>query len=96
MIPERPLHEYLILQMSEQEWNLWRHSPITSAYLAYLGEQAQAFREAAADLLEAGQLAQQSDMIRGRILTLRELQNLSLDTLQNFYREEATNDTGRP
>ena len=83
-------HEQMLTALSEQEYNLWRHNPITSAYLLYLGDQAEAFRTAAADLLEAGTLAPQADTIRGRILTLRELQTLSLDVMQNFYRHEDT------
>ena len=79
--------------MSEQEYHLWRHHPVTAAYLCYLQEQVDAFRTAAADLLEAGQLAPQSDLLRGRILTLRELHNLDLETIKNFYRQEETNGT---
>ena len=83
----RPEHETLLLGLSEEEFQLWRHNPITAAYLRYLGDQIEAFRTAAADLLEAGNL-DRSDVIRGRLLTLRELQNLSLDDVQNFYRHE--------
>ena len=86
----KPSHELLFLQMSEQEYHLWRHHPVTAAYLLYLQEQAAAFRTAAADLLEAGQLALQADVLRGRILTLRELHSLDLETIQNFYRQEGT------
>ena len=85
---DRPPHETLLLELGEQEYAQWRHNPITAAYLKYLGDQADAFRTAAADLLEAGHLDKQSDVIRGRILTLRELQNLSLDAIKNFYRKE--------
>ena len=94
----RPSHESLLIGLSEQEFQLWRHGPITAAYLLYLGDQVEAFRTAAADLLEAGNLAPQADMIRGRILTLRELQTLSLDVIQNFYRHEDTagNDDKHP
>lgn len=83
----RPGHETLLLGLSEQEFQLWRHNPITAAYLRYLGDQIEAFRTAAADLLEAGNL-DRSDVIRGRLLTLRELENLSLGDIQNFYRRE--------
>ena len=96
--PSRPPHESLLLALSEQEWALWRHNPITAAYLLYLQDQTEAFRTAAADLLESGNLAQQADTIRGRILTLRELQTLSLGVIQNFYRHEETegNDAASP
>ena len=67
---------------------LWRHHPITAAYLLFLEDQAESFRTAAMDLLEAANLAPQADMIRGRLANLRELQTLSLDAIQNFYRHE--------
>jgi hypothetical protein len=78
------------------EYMLWRHNPLTSAYLQYLGDQIEAFRTAAIDLLEAGHLAPQSETLRGRLLTLRELQNLALSDIHNFYRQPDTagNDGG--
>ena len=86
----RAAHETLLLELSDEAYYVWRHNPVTAAYLQYLSDQAEAFRTAAADLLEAGTLAPQAEMLRGRILTLRELQTLSLDVIQNFYRHEDT------
>lgn len=91
----RAPHETLLLEMSEQSYHLWRHSPVTAAYLKYLADQAEAFRTAAADLLEAGKLVSpDSDVIRGRILTLRELNALLLDDIHNFYRQPDTEESG--
>lgn len=90
----RPPHETLLLGLSEQEYQLWRHNPITAAYLLYLDDLAKSFREAAADLLEAGQLMPQAEVIRGRLLTLRELNTLSLDALQRLYRQEGIDENG--
>jgi hypothetical protein len=84
------VHEQLLLELSDEAYHLWRHGPITAAYLLYLGDQVEAFRTAAADLLEAGTLDKQAEVVRGRILTLRELQNLALSDIQNFYRQEDT------
>jgi len=81
-------HEQLLLDLSEETYQLWRHSPITAAYLLYLGDQVDAFRVAAADLLEAGALNSQADVLRGRLATLRELQTLKLNDIRNFYRHE--------
>jgi hypothetical protein len=86
----RPAHESLLLELSEQDYNLWRHHPITAAYLQYLSDQIEAFRIAAADLLEEGHLNPQAETLRGRLLMLRELQTLSLDHIKNFYRHEET------
>lgn len=90
MIVQRPPHEELLLELSEEGYQQFRHHPIMAAYLKYLGDQIEAFRTAAMDLLEAGSLTPQADVIRGRLMTLRELQNLSLDDIRNFYRHEDT------
>lgn len=86
----KPAHETLLLELTEQAYNLWRHNPITAAYLAYLQDQVDAFRTAAADLLEDGKLDAQAEVLRGRILTLRELHSLALSDIHNFYRNEET------
>jgi hypothetical protein len=92
-MPPRPPHESLLLKLHEQDYAQWKHHPITSAYLQYLGDQIDAFRIAAADLLEDGKLNPQEGELRGRLLTLRELQNLSLDHIKNFYRQADTEET---
>jgi hypothetical protein len=87
----RAPHETLLLEMSEQSYHLWRHSPVTAAYLKYLADQVEAFRTAAADMLEEGRLGTGSDVLRGRILTLRELHTLSLEDIHEFYRQPEGN-----
>jgi hypothetical protein len=86
----RPAHESLLLELKEQEYAQWKHHPITAAYLQYLSDQVEAFRIAAADLLEEGHLNPQAETLRGRLLMLRELQTLSLDHIKTFYRHEET------
>lgn len=95
-VASRPPHEELLLSLKDHDYQQWRHHPITSAYLRYLGDLRTSFRTSAADLLEAGRLAPQADELRGRLLNLMELQELSLDAIQNFYRQEDTEeDDGR-
>ena len=79
-------------ELSEEAYQLWRHSPITAAYLEFLGDQALNFREGAADMWENGQLDVNSpnpminaNMLRGRVLTLRELHDLKLEDIKAFY-----------
>lgn len=82
----------ILEEMNAETFNIWRHHPITSAYLKFLADQASAMRETAADLLEQGLLdpnspnaALNANMIRGRLLTLRELVELRLENIQEFY-----------
>ena len=93
MIPKdsnRPAHETLFLEMTAQEFNQWRHHPVTAAYLQYLDDLVKSFRGSAADLLEAGRLNPQAEELKGRLLTLRELHSLSLTDICGFYRQEDT------
>ncbi len=85
----------LVLEMSETEFNQWRHHPVTAEYLRFLADQADNFRAAAADLWELGRLSDSnpdpnvnSSVLRGRMMTLRELHGLKLSDMQDFYRQE--------
>lgn len=79
-------HRSLLLAMQDQEFNQWRHNPITAAYLQFLDDQRANLREAGLDILEMGRDLP-SDW-RGRVLTLSELYELKLETIQEFYRTE--------
>jgi hypothetical protein len=86
----RPPHESLLLELNEETFYRWRHSTLTAAYLLYLGDVLESFRTAAADLVENGNIGDKAGELRGRLLILRELQNLSLGDIQAFYRQEGT------
>lgn len=82
----------LFLELSEESYNQWRHHPVTAAYLQFVADQAANFREAAADLFESGLLNpadahpdRNANVLRGRILCLRELHALQLASIQEFY-----------
>lgn len=89
----------LFLELSDESYHQWRHHPVTAAYLQFLEDQAANFREAAADLFESGVLDPQSpnpninaNVIRGRILCLRELHALQLGSIQEFYGQGSQED----
>lgn len=83
------------LEMSEEEFVLWQHSPTTAAFFNYLDHLVDAWRETAADLLEAGAYTSKSDhedanpdVVRGRILAVRALRGITLASIQGFYGKE--------
>lgn len=89
-----------LLAMSEQEFRLWQHSPATAAFLQYLDDQIAAFRDLAADLVEAGAFSpgaraelQNPDVVRGQILATKMLRGISLADIQGFYGQEAVEQT---
>jgi len=81
--------------ITSQEFNQWRHNPITAGFLQYMEDSVAFLREAAADLLEAGQFNQgdvhqdkNPDCLRGQIITLRHLHGIEIQTIQSFYGQE--------
>lgn len=92
-------HREVFADLSELTWQSWRHHPITAAFLAYLEDQRANWREAAADLVEIGGFdphAQHEDrnphVVRGKLRALAMLQELTLEGIQQFYRDERGED----
>lgn len=85
-------HANLFLEIGEQEFKLWMHNPLTRAFFEYLGHQYAAFRETAAELVEAGAFhlgareeLQNPDVVRGQLLATRHLHRITLTDIQGFY-----------
>lgn len=90
---DRP--DTILLEIGEQEFMLWQHNPISAAYLQFLDDQVAVWREIAADLLEAGAFRlgdpaedRNPDVVRGKLLALRELRGITLTDIQGFYGKE--------
>lgn len=88
-------HEEVLMDLGPQEWQQWRHSPVTSAFLGFLRDRLALCRENAASMVELGlyDIAHQvpdrnPNVMRGQILTLDELQGLTIEAIQGFYREK--------
>ena len=82
-------------EVTETHFNLWRHNPVTAAFLHYLGDQADNFRDVAMVLWEDGRLdatnpheALNANVLRGRTLALRELQRITVGDIREFYRQK--------
>lgn len=88
-------HREFFEEMSPEDWARWRHHPVTAAFLHFLEDQLAVYREAAADMVEFGNIdvtamheAVNPHVVRGRIATTRELIELKLEVIQEAYREE--------
>lgn len=85
----------VLLEIGDEEFRLWTHNPISAAYLQFMEDQVAVWRELAADLLEAGAFGSTSqhedanpNVVRGRILALRDLRRITLGEIQAFYGKE--------
>lgn len=90
----------VLLEIGAQEWAMWQHTPITAAFLQFLDDQITVWREIAADLVEAGAYRLDSphedtnpDVVRGKLLALRQLRGITLENIQAFYGKEPPAET---
>jgi len=87
------------MAIGDTDYQQWRHHPITAAYLQFLDDQIEYMRTAAADLLENGLLTpgdrhqdRNPDVLRGQIVMLRQIHGLTLEQMQEFYRQDQSGD----
>lgn len=86
------LRRQQLLDLTSEEFRLWQHHPITAAYLQFLDDYVQQWREIAADLVETGAFEVRNphedknpDVVRGRLITGRLLRQLDLEQIHRFY-----------
>lgn len=91
--PDRPFN--ILLEIGKQEWAQWQHNPITAAYLQFMEDQIALWRELAADIVEMGAFEERAahedrnlDVVRGKLLAVRQLRGITLETIQGFYGKE--------
>lgn len=83
-------------ELTDQEYMLWRHHPITAGFLQYLSDMIALYRETAADFVEARRLKpgdshvdHNPDALSGQLFMLRQLYGLELATIHAFYGKTA-------
>ena len=79
--------------ISAEAFAQWKHHPVTRAFLQFLGDQADNWREAALLMWEEGRMDPMhqhpdvnSNVMRGRVLALRELTEISHSDIEDFYK----------
>ncbi len=72
--------------VTEQDFNLWRHHPVTALVLRYLADYREALIVDHVAAWQAGNLDPTRDAeIRGRVISCAELAELKLDAIAQFY-----------
>lgn len=81
-----------LLDLTQEEYRMWQHHPITAAYLQFLDDYVEQWRGIAADLVETGAFQlrdphedKNPDVVRGRLVTARLLRQLDLEQIHRFY-----------
>lgn len=84
-----------MLSISEQEFRLWQHSPITAGFFQFLADQIESSRNLAADFVEGGWIREMGkpeaaslERLRGEILLLRQLHATTAQDIHRYYGKE--------
>ena len=95
----------LVFEIDETQFQMWRHEPITAAFLQFLADQLQVWRELAGHCVEHGYFHahdsnedRNPDVVRGKIIAFRDLHQIDLEGIQRFYRQDEPEEpqAGRP
>ncbi len=81
-----------ICSVSETEYNMWRHHPVSAGFVQYMEDLVAFYRESVADMLESGLFLagdhhqdRNPDVMRGQIIMLRQLHGVTIDQIKEFY-----------
>ena len=79
------------MEITKEEYQSWRHHPVTKVFLQYVRDfREQATQGALNDWLSGGRsFAEVSDVVRGQIHLLRDIEELEFASIEEFYKEIA-------
>ncbi len=93
--PPLPQHVELLLSVHHTQFQDWRHHPLTAAYLKYLEDLNRSFRKVGEELwLRPRDGNVDAAEVRGRVLLLDELADLTIGDIRRFYLGESSSDEG--
>jgi len=78
-----------LADITELTFNQWRHHPVTKVFLQFLAEQEENHWDVAKHLFLIGQGGDvKAQEIRGRIMVLMELRDLTYPSMAQFYADK--------
>ena len=88
-IPEREVAAQLaaLRELTPQQFQLWRHHPVSQAVLRFLADWARELRRDVLERWESGTGLADEHEARGRVLMLREVGELDIGVMREFYAE---------
>jgi hypothetical protein len=79
------------LEIDEQDYQLWRHHPVSKVVLQYIDDYRMRLREEALARWESGALQLIDDReMRGRVLACSDIVDLQFESIRSFYEGEKT------
>ena len=74
--------------ITDADFNVWKHHPVSKVYLKYLEDYASLLGREFLDRWIAGAITADSEKeLRGRILTLADLVELKFESIEKFYQK---------
>lgn len=76
--------------MNKEQFNLWKHDPVTKLFVQFLQDKRKYLIDFAAEQWVGGSetFAQMNQTVRGQVVELGEIAELEFETIQAFYKTE--------
>lgn len=87
----------MTLGVTESDYQLWRHHPITKIYLQFIADFGATLEREAMERWRVGSLKLVDEQeIRGRVVACTEMAELSFESIRSFYEGEKVEDEAAP
>ena len=81
-------------ELSSDDFNRWKHHPVSKIFFQYLHDKRRFLTSAMTDQWLSGTLTMQTEQtVRGQIIELMELEILPFGAIESFYMIEAIEET---
>ena len=88
--PSQEARVVLLAEMSDQQFQMWRHHPVTSLVLGFLADYAGGLEKEVLTRWRSGSLRLGDEQeARGRVLALAEVAALDVAAIRQFYGQAA-------
>lgn len=78
------------MNVDKEQFNLWKHDPVTKLFLSFLADKRKYLIDFAAEQWVGGSdtFAQMNQTVRGQVVELGEIAELEFGTIEAFYKPE--------
>lgn len=77
--------------ITKEQFNLWKHDPVSKVFLGFLRDKREYLISVASEMWVDG--AEVPPAIRGQVIELGEIAGLEFEAIENFYQEQRQDGT---
>lgn len=80
------------MNVDKDQFNLWKHDPVTKLFLTFLADKRKHLIDFATEQWVAGSdtFSQMNQTVRGQVVELGEIAEIEFGMIEAFYNEEVT------